>query len=220
MLSEDWQMILARDSNAPWHTTSVLAPGRQEPTRRGAPKPATTKQGASSPGASEPEDLWACRRGPAQASRLARFCERLGIAALPPSFDAFLRLHDGGWIGDRYGYGLPELELIADFLDIHPKGRRGQRLLLPFHPVDRFGVESLDLSAPQSDGECPVVWCRDTTRRRPIRHDVIHPLAEVVVRGEPCELIERTYVDFTDWALDALDEARLGTARLVSSEPS
>ncbi|MCA8971279.1 MAG: hypothetical protein KDC95_15920 [Planctomycetes bacterium] len=139
---------------------------------------------------------------------MTALCARLGIDCLPPSYESFLATHDGGWVGDRYVYGIPELELLFP-----PGYSRGadEAFLLPFHPVDRFGIECFAIPAAASSHEANVLWCRDDETVTLPHHDAIHPLAEAIVRGRRPELCEATYVDFTDWALDALDEARRGT---------
>lgn len=70
--------------------------------------------------------------------------------ALPQSYRSFLKVSDGGRIGDLLILGTPELKCIrTDALPSH---------LIPFHPVSMSGdFECFDTSR-ENDGELPVVW--------------------------------------------------------------
>lgn len=140
--------------------------------------------------------------GPISEGRLEELCARLAVRRLPESYASFLLVADGGWVGDRYVYGSAEIELLVSEID----GLRRPRLL-PFHPVDRHGIECLELG-----GRGRVVWCRsdqyEETRRGAA--SIVHPLAQRVIGGSRVDVCEATYTDFTDWVFDALQEAAVG----------
>lgn len=170
-------------------------------------------------------------RAPARSGRLRRLEARLG-ADLPEPYRSFLQCADGGWLGDLRIYGTPELEALLQpgtacagfrIRAFEPVGANGwhepRRHLLPFHPVDRFGVECIDLDRPAA----PVVWC--TIRNRSVDavgvggHEpwderspaALHPLAAAVLwwTGAPRPVMVDTYVDFLDWALDSILDAHM-----------
>lgn len=96
--------------------------------------------------------------------------------ALPRGFRNFLRAHDGGFLGEARVLGTVELRCQWP-VDL-PQG------LLPFHPVGNGGFECLDLSRKLQSSwqEAPVVW------------------------WQPGRGAAQTYVDFTDWLLDEMQE--------------
>ncbi len=139
--------------------------------------------------------------------------QRLLGRRLPRQFRNFLYAADGGWLGDHRIYGTPELLDLLRGVGAAPGTlwpRR--RKLLPFHPVDRRGIECLDLGQP----DAPVVWCRDRTleRRgqanRPMADYELHGLARRigVWAGRRKPEMHPTYPDFLDWALDVLCDLR------------
>lgn len=160
--------------------------------------------------------LTTARDNPHAQTRLASPASELDLLAievelgqrLPAAYRSFLAAADGGWIGDRYIYGTAELRaLLSEADSARPR-------ILPFHPVDRHGVECLELG-----GAGRVMWCRSADRDASLRAGRVHSLAGRIARGDANGLEEATYVDFTDWALEALqDAARAGS--LVLAAPS
>jgi hypothetical protein len=147
-------------------------------------------------------------RAPAPLYRL-HAVEAMLSRALPLPFRSFLLHGDGGFVGDSRVYGTGELLAILRHRQGSP--RPSQRSLLPFHPVDRFGIECLDL-----DGlDAPVVWCHTEEPEEEGVFTMVHPLAIRVVTWRPVAVqMDPTYVDFLDWLLDQLQGLRLPEAHL------
>ncbi len=153
-----------------------------------------------------PCHLLSLRKG-ASLSHLTAVEARLH-ESLPTAYREFLLCSDGGWVGDIRLYGTDELAQL-----LHPRapGTRPwphERRLLPFHPVDRYGVECIDLDR---NGH-PIVWCR--TQHPARTHDPlggVHPLATRVAQwqGPRRPAMDDTYLDFLDWAMDMLFEVAL-----------
>ena len=145
-----------------------------------------------------------CMRGSARPDQLVLVEKRLD-RELPAAFKSLLLVADGGWIGDHQIYGSPELlELTGRPCGPMIGGQGPPAALLPFHPVDRRGVECLDLDRPGA----PVVWCRVTEGLGPADlMDPVHPLARRLRAwgGGQLPEIDDTYIDFLDWALDVLE---------------
>jgi hypothetical protein len=116
---------------------------------------------------------------------------------------------DGGFVGDSRVYGTVELQAVLRHRPASP--RRPQLALLPFHPVDRYGIECLDLD----ELEAPVVWCRSEEPQEEAVFTALHPLAVRVVSWRaPALRADPTYVDFLDWVLDLLQGLRLPEVNL------
>lgn len=142
----------------------------------------------------------------APASELdLRAVEALLGCELPSPYRSFLAAADGGWLGDRYIYGTRELRRML----VHAVASEAPQLL-PFHPVDRHGVECLELA-----GTGRVFWCHSAEDTPRFVLDRQHPLADRIASGRSTATQEATYVDFTDWALDALHEAATGHAQVA-----
>jgi SMI1 / KNR4 family (SUKH-1) len=163
---------------------------------------------------------------------IARLETSLGVR-LPEGYRTFLQAHDGGWIGDQKIYGSAEirhlLELGRERFQRDPSGTTWKgfespyRRLLPIHPASSQSVECLSLDAGCDDEAEPAIyWVRFPRAPDPGRIEGIIGVRNIDVdvltwsqpagsqstpgpAGDP--EIEATYVDFLDWALDAVLEA-------------